>query len=161
MTAERTLAPPAAAGPWEVTFLHRARPGRAPCVGGLTRVVADSASGAREVAEREMARAAAGAPGWSLGVLRPLAPALTGAHLYEVTFAAWIEEAAVYRREEVFACAVWATDAESARRIAAQRAQASEGYRGSWRIVRVTRTTSGGGPARRRGLSAPLRGPPS
>jgi hypothetical protein len=142
-------APPTSpGGRWEVTFLHRTRPGRAPHVGGLARIAADSASEARDAAVQRLAQTAGDAPGWSLGLLRPLVPDLAGTHLYRVTFAAWIEDEAAYRREDVFACAVWATDSEAARRLARQRARSAEAYDGAWRVDRVVRIASGRGSAR-------------
>ena len=86
-----------------------------------------------------MAKCAGDASGWSLGLLCPLAPGLSGTYLYRVIFAAWIEDAAEYRREDVHATEVWATDAESARRMAQQEAEVLPAYRGSWRIRQVRR----------------------
>jgi hypothetical protein len=128
---------------WEVTFLRRSSPGRAPRIAGRMRIEAPSAARAREAASEGMSRLADDGWSWSLGLLRPLAPGLPGTHLYRVTFAAWVEEEAAYRREDVLATEAWATDAESARRIARQKAEALPAYRGAWRIRRVERLASG------------------
>ena len=128
---------------WEVTFLRRSSPGRAPHIAGRMRIAAPSAVRAREAASEEVTRFADDGSSWSVGLLRPLAPGLPGTHLYRVTFAAWVEEEARYRREDVLATEVWATDAESARRIARQKAEALAAYRGAWRIRRVERLASG------------------
>lgn len=128
---------------WEVTFLRRSSPGRAPRIAGRMRIEAPSASRAREAASERMSRRADDGSTWSLGLLCPLAPGLPGTHLYRVTFAAWVEEEADYRREDVLATEVWATDADSARRMARQKAEALPAYRGAWRIRRVERLASG------------------
>lgn len=129
---------------WEVTFLRRPSPGRAPRIAGRMCIEASSAARAREAASAGMSRCAGGGSGWSVGLLCPLAPGLPGTHLYRVTFAAWVEEEVEYRREDVHATEMWATDAESARRMARQEAEALPAYRGAWRIRRVERLASGG-----------------
>jgi hypothetical protein len=106
------------------------------------RIEAPSAVRAREAASEGMSRFADDGATWSVGLLCPLVPALPGTHLYRVTFAAWVEEETEYRREDVLAPEVWATDAESARRIARRAADALPDYRGAWRIRQVERLAS-------------------
>ena len=132
--------------PWEVTFLHRPDPGRAPRIAGRMRIEAPSAVRAREAATAGMARRAGEAAGWSLGLLCPLAPGLPGTFLYRVVFAEWVEEEAEYRRDDVHAAEVWATDGESARRIARQEVEVLPVYRGAWRIRQVRRIAETGDP---------------
>ena len=129
---------------WEVTFLRRPAPGRAPRIAGRMRIDAPSAVQARGAAMEGMSRYARDSSGWSVGLLCPLAPGLPGTHLYRVTFAVWVEDEAEYHREDVLVTELWATDADSARRMALQEAEGLPAYRGAWRIRRVERLASGG-----------------
>ena len=146
MSVTRHLPPPPPEL-WEVTFLRRLRPGRAPRVAGRMRIAAPSAPLARAAAAEGMSLLAVDGAAWSLGLLCPLAPAMAGTHLYRVIFAAWVEEESEYRREDVPAVEVWATDGDSARRLARQQAEARADYRGAWRIRRVERVEGAGGGA--------------
>lgn len=128
---------------WDVTFLRRPGPGRAPRVAGRMGIDAPTAAQAREAASAGMSRLSAGAAGWSIGLLRPLVPGLPGTHLYRVTFSAWVEEEVEYRREDVLVTDVWATNGDSARRLARRDAEALPAYRGAWRIRRVDRVETG------------------
>ncbi len=129
---------------WEATLLRRPGIGRAPRIAGRMRIEAPSAVRAREAAAAMMAKRADGAPGWSLGLLRPLVPGLPGTYRYRVIFAAWVEEEAGYHREDTLATEVWATDAESARRMARREAEMLPAYRGAWRIRQVRRIAETG-----------------
>ena len=138
---------------WDVTFLHRPGPGRATRIAGGMRIDALTAGQARKAALDGLMRLAGDGSNWSLGLLRPLAPGLPGTHLYGVTFSAWIEEAAQYRREDVCTIQTWATDGDSARRMARLKAETLPAYRGAWRIRRVERL-AGSSPARANGARA-------
>lgn len=122
---------------WEVTLLRRpAGSGRARVMGRL-RFAAPDARRARTAAQAGLEHRAGGEPRWSLGVLRALTPHAPGTRRYVVTFAAWEEEGARYRRHDVHEREIWATDASSARRVACELVQAMPDYLPAWRVRRV------------------------
>jgi hypothetical protein len=98
---------------------------------------ARDAAGAHEAAQAALAARAGGEPGWSVGLLRVLTPNAPGAHIYDVTFAMWEACEDRFISRDVHESNVWATDAGSARRLAAQHAQALPGYVPAWRVRQV------------------------
>lgn len=124
---------------WEVTLLRRATARHRPRVAGRLRFEADDADAARAIAADGLARRAEGDPDWALGPLRPLVRAIPGTRPYRVTFAVWRESARGFVREDVLVITLWATDGQSARRLALTEAQASPDYEGAWRVREVRR----------------------
>jgi hypothetical protein len=123
---------------WEVVVLqgpwHRSR------VAGRLVLEAPDAARALDVARQRAAARVGTGSGWSLGPLKPLTPSAPGTHRYRVSFAVWRERAEGYTRERAHELEVWATDAQSARRLAEQDARAAPGYDPAWRIVGVSRS---------------------
>lgn len=124
---------------WEVTLLRRLTPRHRPLVAGRLRFEAEDADAARAIAADGLAARAEGDPHWALGPLRPLDRAIPGTRPYRVTFAMWRESARGFAREDVLVITLWATDGQSARRLALTEAQASPDHVGAWRVREVRR----------------------
>lgn len=142
-----------AAYSWEFTLLRRPPGTQKPRVAGRIVVEAPSADDARQLAMGALAeRADADAAAWSLGVLKPLTPKAPGTRQFDVTFAIWEATDDRFVRHDVHSLAVWAEDANAARRIAQQDIQVVVGYAPAWRIRAVT--AIGRRPLRRRRLES-------
>jgi len=124
---------------WEVTLLRRATPRHQPLVAGRLLFDADDAATARRIAEDGLASRADGDHHWALGPLRPLTRSTPGTYPYRVTFAMWHERVDGFVRQDVLVTTLWATDAQSARRLATTEAQASPAHEGAWRVREVRR----------------------
>jgi hypothetical protein len=104
---------------------------------------APDAASARRDAEA-MLRARSGEEGgWTLGVLRSLAPQARGTARYRVVFSVWEAQLDRFVRRDVHELDVWAEDAASARRLAQDEIQRVPGYRATWRIRRTARKDRG------------------
>lgn len=138
-----------AAYSWEFTLLRRPPGTQKARVAGRLVIEAPSADDARKQAQRALAeRALADAAAWSLGVLKPLTPRAPGTSQFDVTFAIWEATDDRFVRRDVHHVEVWAEDANTARRIAQQDVQGTEGYDPAWRIRSVA--AIGRRPLRRR-----------
>lgn len=104
---------------------------------GRVRFRAPAAARARELAETALAERSGVETGWSLGLLRALTPNAPGTHPYTVTFARWEAQGERFTQHDVHEREVWATDAASARRLAAQQVQALSDYVPAWRVREV------------------------
>jgi hypothetical protein len=104
---------------------------------GRVRFRAAAAVQARELARTALAERSGVETGWSLGLLRALTPNAPGTHPYTVTFARWEARGERFTQRDVHEREVWATDAASARRVAAQEVQALPDYVPAWRVREV------------------------
>ncbi len=143
--AERGAGRGAASVSWEVTLLRRTGARGRPQVAGRLRFEAPDARCAREAADDALAARSGREDGrWSLGVLRPLTPDAPGTYRYAVTFAVWAPEGEEFARHDTHRLTVWATDAQSARRLAHEEIQSLPAYRPAWRVRRVVRVPEAG-----------------
>ncbi len=144
--AERKAGRAAGSVSWEITLLHRTEARGQPHVAGRLRFEAPDARHAREAADDALAvRSGTDEGRWSLGVLRPLTPDAPGTYRYAVTFAVWAPEGDGFARHDTHRLMVWATDAQSARRLAHEEVQTLADYLPAWRVRRVVRVPEADG----------------
>ena len=122
---------------WEAILLRRPPGSGRARVMGRVRFRAPAAARAREFAEAALAERSGVEPGWSLGLLRALTPNAPGTHPYTVTFARWEASGERFIQRDVHEREVWAPDAASARRLAAQHVQSLPDYVPAWRVRQV------------------------
>jgi len=75
----------------------------------------------------------------------PLTPDAPGTYRYAVTFAVWAPEGDGFARHDTHRLMVWATDAQSARRLAHEEVQTLADYLPAWRVRRVVRVPEADG----------------
>lgn len=128
-----------------MTLLRRPPGDRRARVAGRVVIEAPDLDRARQAAEAALKERADGQSRWSLGVLRPLTPRAPGTHHYLITFSFWKALADHFERRDVHVMELWATDAQSARRMAQQEIQKLPEYQPNWRIRAVARERQEGG----------------